>query len=408
MELNEVTSGLTNHDSNYIQCNRYMIMLYNGLPKVAQVALAIFSKILVSKYHGLTNKPNEDRRIYNDKSYDPSDIAKDVHAGKYPKDSKKLQYDAGNIRKDKLKPLDDNNVFHIWSFGGSYLYFMDREFACWKYYNEEGVLVPKTLSKILFLYKDVIGRMFELEKAKGRVHELAKIEESFALFINRLIDKMHPLVARTFHKWNQGQDIKIYVRDTMKEANSRDKFEGLTIASSFYSRLPHTVHVFLEELVMKQAPDKIDMVKAITPTGKAKNLGKPKRKKTKRKTSTTTTSADQAEIGNWKGDETLNPLENSAHLVRYYRYQLKYFSNQKLGGLPPKFDKYEVDGAVAAEILDMMQDAKRKNELFLREWVSYFCRQHLKGKKITRISNTSMSQFKKTFTEFNQSFYVSH
>ena len=130
---------------------------------------------------------------------------------------------------------------------------------------------------------------------------------------------------------------------------------------------------------------------------KTPTIGDKKRKKSSaKKTTAKKKTTPKPEEPSKERFPALDPFQDSASLVRFYRSVIK---NAKKG---VKFDTFESDARSAAVILDTLIEKERVGDrVFLRNWIEYYARHKLKGKKSQKIDNTSISAFGATFAEYD-------
>ena len=58
--------------------------------------------------------------------------------------------------------------------------------------------------------------------------------------------------------------------------------------------------------------------------------------------------------------------------------------------------------------MDILIENNRKDKIFLKAWLKYFCDYKLKGQKMLKIKWTSMKMFKDSFSEFALKFNIPH
>jgi hypothetical protein len=398
--IHDVRRSITDHDfrtgGSFIQVNPMLFYLYNSLPKsLIQVAFSIFNGIIKNKYYKDTTKPHEEKRIYNDLKLDMENILFETNPSKYI--NKICKYDMANLSK-KIKQLCNNNVFHLFAIGGCYMFFLERDFGHWKFFNSKACITPRIIKKILFLHRDIVVRMRSFLQAKDSFINDEIIERKFVDFIQNLIQKMNPEVLNKFSVLCSGtslDDIKTIIWDINDDM-------GLEHDENFLKRLPPTVREKMEKK-MKIKSNKVDLEKELDPV--CVNLGKRRRT---RNTEESTAVIEGPDVCNWKDNKPSNPIKNSRNFVRYYRSFIRFYSNQKLDGLSVNFYSYDLDVKTASEILDLLKENSRLDMLFIQKWMEYFCETYLKGKKVSYSENVALLKLKNIFEEFNQKFYIPH
>jgi len=408
-------------NGGWVRIKVVMLMLYSALSKYngasqssSQIAFSIFNGIMKSKYNGmdLNNKPNEPRRIYNDKILDEKDILLELYPSKYNVDGADINNDISNLRK-KLWELHDLNIFYRFLYNDTSVFFMERLFICWKTFNPEGCVVPRTIKKIIALHVDVVNRVIVFEKAKGRHAIRQSVEEAYMRFLMGMLGKMNHTVSPLLIRWSKGMDISMYLVDLNKQLEAMDDMEGLTYSDDFMRRLPATIRKKMEDRMMNTPIETItDMEKDLVPDQQnainvAKKLNKRKRRDNKNKSSVVDIENLEPELGNFKDDsKIIKPFSSAAQFYKFYMASIKLYIKANEMGLHPKFSPYDSECGVATEIMDVLRENDKEEVSFLAAWISSYCRNHLKGKKSQNIDHTSLRKFKKTFKDFSQSYYV--
>jgi len=394
-------NGLTEPRTSYKLYNPYLIDSYAAImpSSLSKISLVIFNGILSNKRYYKETSVNysevEAKRIYNSILMTPEYILQQCNPAKYAVDAKSLEQDIGNLVK-KVGVLEDNNVFYIWKSGFPYVYifFMERDIGVWKFFNQKGVVIPKTLAKILRAHRQVIENMDKMLKQDKQVLEQHEIENSFGLFINKMISKMNPEVAKKLSVWKGNGNLSDYISFLLKELHTLNEFEGLEEDSEFAMRLPPTIK---DRLVPKdkQKENKMDMLtleKSLVPANE--NLVKT-RKTTRKRLMKNYSGAIVAPIVDFEG---CDPFENCNEFISFYKEIVRtQFPDAKF--LSPDSQR-----KVAAEILDMLILGKKNNKRFLKGWISYFARNKLQGGAAFNRDKTSLDEFKKTFLEFSLSY----
>ena len=401
---------VTSHDpkegGSFIQISSDILYLYNALPQpYIQSALAIFNCIMRTKYYGGTNKPNEDRRIYNDQRLNLSDILMEIQPQKYLENPNRLNIldaDINNLTY-KVKWLNDNNIFYRLNVGRAHIFFLERNCVSWKHFNSTGCVVPKTIKKILYLREDFTQRLVQFIEDEDKKPNMDRVYNCVGEFICNMIRKMNPDIASQFPVWEKDLDLSVYclkVDDVVK--NMKDD-AGIVIAPDFLLKIPLSVKEKVKgELNMTDNTQKdMDLDKDLAP--KKRNLGKTRR--VKRSDNVPLVVEEMVEVGNWRYS-VVNPLRDSKTLTKYYRHFVRHYSNQRLEGLAVEFDQYEADARSAAEILDLLRERNRLEELFLRKWLEDFCETQLKGQSVRYRSKVSMKNFKRHFEQFDQKYHI--
>lgn len=393
-----------------------MLMLYGGISKYncssqigIQIIMCLFNGIMKSKFNGeSTNKPNEMRRIYNDKPLDERDILSDIYPSKYNIDKANMDNDISNLRK-KLWDFHNLNIFYRLVYNDTNIFFMERLFMCWKTYNPNGCVVPRTIKKIITLQEDIVNRIMAFEKAKGRQASRIKVEEAYMLFLMGMIEKMDVNVSQRLKKWTNGMDIQTYISDLSEQLEIMDDMEGLSYSNDFMLRLPATIRSKMEERIMNNTMMSFsDMEKDILPK-QHNSVSVKKRLRKKRSTPNISVSSNDLgpEIKNFKDNSLIiKPFESPSQFYKFYKASVKLYIKANEIGVYPKFAPYSSECSIATEIMDTLKENRFEEKAFLKAWIESYCRANLKGKKAQNVENTSLQKFKKTFSDFKQSYYL--
>lgn len=407
--LNETRNELTEVYKRYKLLSTNLQYCYCRLPNVlSKIATYLFTNILDSKFYTKDDKSNikgshEEKRIYTDCDISIEDIILNV-----------LEYDtnvagsSSNIIK-YIKRLQDMNVFYFWKFKGKYIFIMEREIGCWKFYNEYGVVIPRTLKKILDLSQYMVECMRGFHTIKGAfASDEESIELSLGEFINSMIDKMNPSVAGRIKRYDKSVGLSGYVMQTYEELDKMDKYEGLEEHSEFLEKLPRVVG---DELASKRKigvnamkkPLVSDMENELVPSNP--NLGRKKRGRPPKKKDVTAVAETKGEKEGIKAEstgfyETIDPFKDSKSFVQYYRTYLRSHDNKMV------FEPFASDAETAASILDLMLDNSMNNKQFLDSWLNYYIENALKGERVTKTKHTSLKTFKLTFEKFMPRYFI--
>lgn len=381
----------------YKKVNPYIVAGYYGLPNsLSKLAFIIFSLILKTKLYGIRAKEkdiDEDRRIYTDITLTISDILNEWDHPKYSK-NQDMSANISNMNK-RIRELNDNNVFYCWRYKSAYMFVMERDFRTWKFYNSSGFFIPKTLKKISVVGNDMLYCMTRsIKKLNGEVNE-GELESSFGHFINRLIDKMNPLVATEVIKWDGKQDIKEYLVQLYEGIKNMEDYKGLILADDIFDNFPLSLSKKLKELqdgnireisMKKQKTIEDD----ITPSNP--NLVRHHHEKKERKSKPT-----ESKVQAYTYDGDVDPFKNALHFIKYYGALLSQFAQ----GGRVSFASIDSDSLYATQILDLLQEKGKSNKVFLNAWVRYFYDYKLKGGKALKTKYTSLKTFKETFEEYS-------
>jgi hypothetical protein len=382
----------------YKKVNPYIWEGYYGLPNsLSKLASIIFSLILKTKLYGDKAKEksiDEDRRIYTDITIIISDILNEWDHPKYSKGQDMLA-NISNMNK-RIRELDDNNVFYCWRYKNVYMFVMERDFRTWKFYNSSGCLIPKTLKKISVVGNDMISCMIRsIRKVHTEVNK-SELESSFGHFINRLIDKMNPLVVTEVIKWDGIQEISEYLAQLNEGIKNMEDYKGLILADNIFDNLPLSLSKKLQKLhdeVTRGDMKKTKSIKSIedeiTPANP--NLVRHHHVKKEKKSK----PSDKVQAYTYDGD--IDPFKNALHFIKYYSALLSQFAQ----GGRISCASIESDSLYATQILDLLQEKGRSNKVFLNAWVRYFYEYKLKGNKALKTKYTSLKNLKETFEEYN-------
>lgn len=400
--INVIGNKLTESNSCYKRVNPNIWIGYYGLPNsLSKLAFIVFSLVLKTKFYGEKAKEkdiDEDRRIYTDISITIEDILNEWDHEKYAK-GKDMSSNISNMNK-RIRILDDNNVFYCWRYKSVYMFVMERDFRTWKFYNSRGCCIPKTLKKIVCVGNDMITCMIKSIRKTYNDVDKSDIESSFGYFLNRIIDKMNPLVATEVIKWDGKQDVLEYIVQLSNGVKNMEDYKGLLLDDDIFNALPLSLSNKLREEInggvvktKSKIEDKklVSLEQEIIPDNP--NLVKPQRVKVIKKTSSNVLD-NKVEV--YKYDGEVYPFKNAVHFIKYYRAFLSQCSSGKT-----KFDRYDTDTIYATQILDLLQEKSRSNKVFLNSWIRYFYDYRLKGNKMLKTKYTSLKTFKETFEEYN-------
>jgi len=419
--VNKVRNSLTEVSSDFKLVNFQILSCYRGLPKpLLPVAIDLFWAIIRNRNNSTDNKKDANR-IYND-AYTPIELLlMDCNCLKYAKGKSKVTGDISNYLK-KVRELDDMNVIYCWLYESIPMFTMERETGSWKCYNPSGCVIPKTVKKIIALSHDMIKSMSRFVVKEGKTVSDLSVEKSFCKFLARMIKKMNPLVSSKFKPYDGQQNINEYIaclKETLKMIND---FEGLDTVQEYDDSLPDSVKKKFEkgltlaeaedmknkkkkeledQLVVTQIAEK-SLAEELTPQRAI--IAKTRREKKSSVAATKTTNITtrppaQPEI--LKFDQEADPLKNPKEFVVYYRHCIMSDTGGKV-----KFEKFESDAPVAAQILDKLIMMGRSDKTFIRAWIKYFFDQKLKGTKAMKSKNVGMDVFMGTLESFNKVYYV--
>ena len=405
-QRHKIRHALTEHIKGYKAVSIYLEMAYNGLsPILCKLAHLLFDLTIKNINYKKEGHIKEGRgRIHTCTLITIDDVLDNANSIKY-NEGKKKENDRSNWKKH-ITDLHDQNIYYHWKFDKFYIFIMERELGSWLCYNDKGCVTPCTMRKILVRADDMLGCMALFVRQIGMKPDYDAIRNSFGLFIDGMVGKMHPLIAsENLPRWKDGEDLDKYLGHLGDQLEKLEKFYGLIDGPEFIDRLPALVRKkYLDDLMRgdKMPKDKeIKLCKEIVPSGDSSNLAKKPRKpreKKKKKDIPVSNGKPQKQSYN----EALNPFEGAPYFVRYYRAFLQQYS----GNTRIQFDKFGCDSEIAAEVLDLLEEKGRKNKEFVNAWFEYFFDHKLKGHKIYKANNTSMRELRYTFERFNELFYI--
>jgi hypothetical protein len=398
---------VTEHKENYKLVSMSLMDSYNGLhpSSISKLAHVLFNYIIYNKmYRNPDNRYyslEEDRRIYSNILITPESILKRIAPSKYGIDNKLISNDISNLTS-RIQALEDNNVFYVWRYKQpyTYLFIMERDVGCWKYYNSSAFVTPKTLKKIVRSAHCIIDTMVKLEGKRERGVDLRDIEISFGNFLNRMIDKLNPSVIKELSRWVDAANMKDYVTRLSADLRPIDDFQGQTFAPDFINRLPDPVRNEIlnkktktTEKVEKKGEKmstemlELDLVPENENITKRHRTRKPKVK-------------DDALAPTATLFAAIDPFHNSHSFVRYYRSVIKSHNPDA------KFFSLDLEAAEAEQILDLLIKNKKQNDLkFLKRWILNYFSLYLKDNNVYKPEKTTLSAFVKTFSAFNDNYY---
>lgn len=412
----EARNMLTEYSLNYRYINSPLWYCYMGLGgKLCQLSNYLFCKILDSMLYGerAKTKSNEGKRIYTDIELTMEDILRDINPQKYLKDEKFLESDKTNIIR-RIKELDDLNIFYYWRYADYFVFIMERDVGCWKFYNSKGCVVPKTLKKIVALSGDMITFMIDVTRRNNVNTTEEAIRLSYGKFLKRMISKMNPLIAHALPIWSN-ESLGEYLEKLKESLKGMSEHGGLIQDESFTKKLPPTVSRKLERYIDKaiQKHSKSTENVMITEIEKQENgsleselvpknqniVKKMRERKKRTKIKMPNVFSLPSEPKMYRYDGEVDPFKDARELMRYYRAFLTMKFSKSVN-----FDGFENDAPYAAQILDLLIANKRSDKAFLNGWLNHFCEHKLKGAKAYKTKYTSMKILKDTFVEFNPLF----
>ena len=404
----DTASKLTNTRQAWKIHSPVLMGCYNGLHPLSLSKLChiLFETITYNKRHyAKTNSKfdaYEEERIYNSLWYSLEDILRRAHPVKYQFEKKDVGTDVSNLKK-ALRQLEKMNIFYIWKYRQpyNYLFFMEEDILLWTYYNSSAYVSPNTLSKILFGANGAIQTMVSFEKQAKREVSLSDVENSFGDFLNRMIDKMNPSVAKKLSRWVADKDIHKYIELLEHECCELKPYAGVEISEEFMQKLPENIASKLETKV-KEVLRKIKKGK-----GKEMNItdlaslvpqdgNLVRQRKTRTKKSVSKNNGINAEISRFP---RVNPFKDSNSFITFYRSNLRSYITS------PRFSNFGNERHIAEEILDTLTDNGHQTDInFLKGWIKYYATRNLTGRKGSDIEKTCLSAFRKSFDTFNSSY----
>ena len=390
------TNGLTEIDRNFQRYNPYLLDALSALHPACKAKLStiIFNIIIATK----RNHPKqsryfsevENKRIHSNRYVSLEDILDRYHPAKYTVEGKDTKKDISNLMKH-LKWLDDNNIFHIWRYGSPYTYqfIMERDIGVWKYYNEWGVVTPKTLKKVIKASNGMIDSMVRMGKSRGRIISLKDIELSFVNdFVRNLVGKMNKEVAKDLPLWDGKQTIANYLTELRTELDMLDDYEGLEHHPDFYQRLPKHIREKIndeKEENMNIAQLSMDLIPKDESVIKNKVIRTRKRKSSPQDSIKAKRTAFKA----------VDPFANCHQFMKYYRDVISLYNQNA------RFYPQDSERAYATQIMDMLiEGGKESDKDFLINWIRYYIGSCLQGNNAKKQEKTSLNNFKKTFKAY--------
>lgn len=399
---------VTEHKENYKIISLFLMDSYNGLhpSSLSKLAHVIFNLIIYNKLYRNPDNKNysleEDRRIYSNVLITPENILKRIAPSKYRVDNKTISNDISNLTS-RIQTLEDNNIFYVWRYKQpyTYLFIMERDVGCWKYYNSSAYVTPKTLKKIVRAGKCIIDTMVKLEEKRERGVDQQDIEKSFGNFLNRMIDKMNPTVASELSRWVDTANIGSYLTRLSADLRPIEDFKGQVFAPDFLDHLPDPVRNEIlnkkvkVEKTEKTKENKMNMgeleLELVPQNENIAKIRKSRRPKVSAEESPTATSTKFV---------TIDPFNGAYDFVKFYRAVIKSQNPEA------KFYSATLESADAEQVLDLLvKNGKNNNLKFLKKWIYNFISTSLRDNNIFKPEKTSLQAFMKTFSTFNGSYY---
>lgn len=399
-EADKLRNSLTEPKGNYKLYNPYLLDAYTSLnpASFSKLAMVLFNGILFNKrYHKQESNmysEAEDKRIYNSTMLTPEFILMQSNPSKYLIDKMDLQQDIGNLVK-RLHEMDELNIFYMWRTGYPhvYMFFVERDIGLWKSFNTKGVVTPKTMLKIIRWDNQIVECMKGMLQKEGQHVDKKDVENSFGLFVNKMIGKMQAKVAAKLSLWKGVGDLCDYVNALTTELRAMEPYEGLEQDEGFVNRVPASIRMKLLPKVKEKNMNlfDVDVSEAIAP--KEKNLVTIKKSRKKSLLKEMEVEGVYAETSTYT--EETDPFKNCNEFIYFYRDMIKSLRKAV------RFSDVSTERKDATEVLDLMIENKRDNKRFLKGWITYYVNTYLPPHLPHDESKTTMSTFRKTFTEFN-------
>lgn len=358
----------------------------------------------------------EDKRIYNDNIPNDVELAEFVFNIPNAHDT-----NWSNLLK-RIKELDDNNIFYVWSYKRHYMFVLERDFGIWKVYNDKGCVVPHMIAKVASICGDMVSCMrYQMYDCYGKEKE-RDIQNSFGEFMNDMIDKMNPKVAKMFAKWNIDLNFGDYMEGVRKLSKSMNPFEGLEESDDFYDKIPMDTRRYLiggrakigirnrgktmnknEEPIMKKDLDKtkIDMEAELVPSNS--NIVEETKTRTRKPKVINESEGLEPEITPYVVEK--NVLKHAGTLVKYYHAKMREVSDNEV-----KLCNADAERSSAGPIIDSIKGTGYEGTdlmVFLDGWIEYYVRNVLKDRRLKNTEHTSITALHKTFDKFvNEEFYL--
>jgi len=397
-------NSVTEHKDNYKLISLSLMDSYNGLhpSSISKLSHVIFNLIIYNKIYRKPDNKNysleEDKRIYSNVLITPESILKRIAPSKYTINNKTIINDISNLTS-RMQILEDNNIFYIWRYKQpcTYIFIMERDVGCWKYYNSSAFVTPKTLKKIVRAGKCIIDTMVKLEEKRDRISNIQDIEKSFGYFLNRIIDKMNPSVSSDLSKWVDTANIGSYLIRLSSDLRNIEDFKGQVFSSDFLKHLPESVskeilnnkvkrektkenNMNINELESELVPENGNLIKI------------RKHRKTK-------VSSEESPVAISSKFVSVDPFCGPHEFVKFYRSVIRS-KNPEV-----KFYNATLEYIDAEQILDTLTKNGKSGDIkFLKMWIYNYVSTSLKD-NIHKIEKTSLESFMKTFSSFNNSYY---
>jgi len=400
-EEHDNKNSLTDPENRWLRLNPSEGMAYIGLPSMlCKVSWAVF--ILICDRVRYECGKAKDGSDYISIVLTIDELLLNLRSRAYA-DGKKMDGDRRNYKR-YFMDLHKNNVFYVWKCGNYYAFIMEREIRSWLFYNKDGCVIPKTIIKIISRARSMMNDMVRAHSRGDTSFRNRDIESSFGFFMNNVIDKMNPLIAREdLPMWDKGQYIYEYLEVLQSKLEKLEIFDGLTEDHDYIKRLPKYIEDNLKKVnggtVMMS-----DLEKEIAPVGNDANLAKKPRKKREKKVADgigEKTSKQKSILKRY--DKPLNPFKDGASFTKYYKAYLHHLS-----GTTTKlwWEDVSIDNGVAVEIIDLLRSKGFENKEFLNDWIEYFFQTFLKGNKGRKAEYTALRAFLYTFERYKETRHV--
>ncbi len=388
-------NSLTEHTNNFKQVNTNILACYCGLnpPILSKVCHVLFNSIIHNKRYAskkFSVSDAEEKRIYSNVVLTPEIIMEHCNPSKYI--DGKCDNHKGNLVKI-LKEIDNNNIFYIWRCGFPYVYMaiMERNIGSWKYYNENGLVLPKSLNKILENGMGMMAEMHKMLDGKNQNVSMDDVEKSFCKFIERISSKMDDVVKDSFPKFSN-QTTSEYMLTIKNFLKKHDDCQGLIYSDAFVKNLPPCI---INKLNGKDNEMYSYVLDDIVP--KDGNLVTKKKEKATKKIIKKNVNAPIL----MTFDDGMEPFESPKNMCRFYcsLVTTKHPS--------AKFYAVGHESVQAALLMDMLLSSGHgMDKKFLISWIKFFIDLKLKGENSLNRDKTSIKNLISTFNLYNSK-YVS-
>ncbi len=393
----KLRNAITDYKGTHKLYNPYLLDCYTALmpSSHSKISMIIFNGILANKQYYKESSSffseSEDKRIYNSQPLSLDFILSQCDPSKYERDKEARQHDIGNLVR-RLKVLDEKNIFYSWraGFPHVYMFFMERDIGVWQEFNPKGVVVPKTISKIIKQYKHCIESMLKMLTLNGQSVDPKNIANSFCQFVNRLINKTHPDVKAKLTQWDGLQEIDDFVQSLTSQIAPLQQFEGLEEDKDFQNNLPLSVKW---ALYPKEAPKINKKLNENTKAFVKENENIVKEKQERKTKSDDPFENLEPVPAKPVSFEPVDPFKNCNEFIKYYK-DIMLLKNPSIK-LPPSW----TERATAIDILDMLISNNKNTVHFLKSWIGYFYSTKFQG-GATSPDKVALSKLKATYFDF--------